>query len=370
MWKVSIRAAVGLVRMVDMLRYDGPVNGKPHARLCRYALPRLRLDYAMRTDSRSVMARVLCALALDPLTAERLVVEATHRAPPPDAVRWCCAAWWRRRESARRERARVLDELLRKGVRAAELARVRLSAGQMLGRGMGHVDATLLASLGEAPPELTCLGARPAEGDDPREVVPWAADWAARDGAPQLPLDSNSRARAAQWRLRELRWVFQCPHARDGLRSGACAYDGPSPAAPPALSRDRAGGGAAAAAVGIVSGKISPTAAALGAAWPWDPPPAPAPAPAPAPPHARRPAGDASAPAAAAPNPVAAAAGLPRVPFAVAWYDGGEWDPRWGVDNLLSTEPGAPPHCSAYGSGVGPASSSGVAAGRQRSAVR
>eukprot|EP01062_Namystynia_karyoxenos_P042609 TRINITY_DN3118_c2_g1_i5.p1 TRINITY_DN3118_c2_g1~~TRINITY_DN3118_c2_g1_i5.p1 ORF type:complete len:578 (+),score=167.07 TRINITY_DN3118_c2_g1_i5:106-1734(+) len=243
--KVGIRAAVGLFKIPHMLAYDGPVNGKAHARLCRYAMPGYSIKYSWMQDSQSLMTKITCILSIDPIVAEKILIESTHMQQGNKQTGIQALLPGRAPEEGTPEdRERDMETLLDDGVKVSQLKRATIGEGRgnLLGGGMGHVDASLMASIGQAndlwPEQVGKCG------EDTREMVPWAETYrgprrnsrrcplqTVGDGGETLPLDSHPRARAAQMRFRELEWFFGDPHARQGLESGKFKYEGPPTAA-------------------------------------------------------------------------------------------------------------------------------------------
>eukprot|EP01062_Namystynia_karyoxenos_P042606 TRINITY_DN3118_c2_g1_i1.p2 TRINITY_DN3118_c2_g1~~TRINITY_DN3118_c2_g1_i1.p2 ORF type:complete len:528 (+),score=120.20 TRINITY_DN3118_c2_g1_i1:106-1584(+) len=176
--KVGIRAAVGLFKIPHMLAYDGPVNGKAHARLCRYAMPGYSIKYSWMQDSQSLMTKITCILSIDPIVAEKILIESTHMQQGNKQTGIQALLPGRAPEEGTPEdRERDMETLLDDGVKVSQLKRATIGEGRgnLLGGGMGHVDASLMASIGQAndlwPEQVGKCG------EDTREMVPWAETY-------------------------------------------------------------------------------------------------------------------------------------------------------------------------------------------------
>jgi len=222
--QVLVRAVVGCAKIPEMIWYDGPVRGKPHARMARYYLKNFYIKYSIFSDSRVVIRQILDILAMDPAVAEKILIEATYmEGDNRDDLQMmgdCCS---RHKEGDEADRIADVKLLLEDGKSSDKLVRVAVgkNRGNRLGGGMGHINAQLMASLGqgyEKTPED--IG---EQGEDTVPLREWAVDH-----MEQFPtFDENPRAAAAQRRLFELQWFFRDPHARKGLPTDTYNYEGP-----------------------------------------------------------------------------------------------------------------------------------------------
>eukprot|EP01065_Artemidia_motanka_P035512 TRINITY_DN43417_c0_g1_i1.p1 TRINITY_DN43417_c0_g1~~TRINITY_DN43417_c0_g1_i1.p1 ORF type:complete len:499 (+),score=171.16 TRINITY_DN43417_c0_g1_i1:69-1499(+) len=237
--KVAIRAALGLAKIPEMLKYDGPVNGKPHARLARYVLPGFDLSYSWTEESQRFMVKLQSILSMDPVIAEKLLIEATYmqQGDTRAEVQKVFNIGDAPEEGSKEDREADVDKLLEDGIPGDKLVRVSIGKGRgnTLGGGMGHVDARVFSSLGQGCEDFPQYIGK--FGEDTRPMVQWAESYG--DGGETMPLDEHPRAKSAQMRFREMEWFFGDPHARLGLESHLREYSGP-PETPDAAGARRA----------------------------------------------------------------------------------------------------------------------------------
>eukprot|EP00756_Hemistasia_phaeocysticola_P021934 Hpha_TRINITY_DN15802_c0_g9::TRINITY_DN15802_c0_g9_i1::g.188933::m.188933 len=225
--QVIIRGIIGCIKIPDMIWYDGPVNGKAHARLARYYLKNFYINYSIFADSREVAMQIQNILAMDPKIAEKILIEATYmKGDNRDELQKLsrCSCFSRNKEGDEFDRIADVTLLLEDGVSSAKLQSVDVGKGRgnTLGGGMGHIGKKLLASLGQGysktPEDI---------GEHGEDTVP-LRDWAVKHRDEEPEWDEHPRAAAAQRRFFELQWFFRDLHARQGIYSGQYGYDGPS----------------------------------------------------------------------------------------------------------------------------------------------
>lgn len=271
LFSVAARAALGLFKMPKLVHYRSAIADEGHARLAlrvfgkgrdrRGSSPRVPrgpflIDYLFSANSSAVFTQLESICAMDPLTAELILIEASYMEQGEQGKNFTglihqgsmtgiTAA--NAKEGSKADRVRDVEALLVTGVAADKLAsatvrdrvlrtpyckiptKVRGSDGvevvkerRWLGGDLEHIKSKIFASLGQGDEDMKARGLQQVE------ILLWARQRGA--GAPglDLPLDEHPRARSAQVRFRELLWFMQDPHARHGVIKGEDQYVGPT----------------------------------------------------------------------------------------------------------------------------------------------